>query len=138
MMATTTFPEEDYRQAAALEGFENSRADALARSALRQSEALVEQGQQPLSPIVVRIAAVLMASTDKYSSPTALAEAVNLANTPGLGEALLNIQNGLSYLAQADVRQQVEHDALLRSAVEHVVGNLIKEMKALLKAVSGE
>ena len=127
---------EQYAQAVQVQHFESFRAQRLAAHALSRNEALAKRAKPPLEPVVVKIAAVLMAAQEQLSSPTALAEAETLAETPGLGQALLHIQAGLDYLANDSDWTALAHDGLLRAATEHVVRQLAHESAGLLEALS--
>ncbi len=120
-----------YEQAVQVPDFASFRALRLAAHALTRNDALAQGGKPPVLPVVVKIAAVLMAAQPQLSSPTALAEAETLANTPGLGQALLDIQSGLDFLVTASASQMLAHDGLLRAAAEHVVRRLASDSEAL-------
>ncbi len=122
-----------YQQAAALPGLEPERAARLVEHALRRNEALAGQKKEPLSPVVIRIAAALMAARSSLSSPTALVEAEALSAAPGLGPALLNIQSGLSALGDHDLACALRQDGLLRDAVQSVLYSLAAETRFFLQ-----
>lgn len=127
-----------YQQAVVLPGLESERAARLVEHALRRNEALAGQKKEPLPPVVVRIAAVLMAARSSLSSPTALVEAEALSAAPGLGPALLNIQSGLAYLGNQDASRALEQDGLLRDAVQSVLRSLAAETQLFLQRLKAD
>lgn len=124
-----------YRRAADTGRLPHEQKEWLVKHAGQRAAALEQGGQAGLDPAVVSVAAILMSSNDRLSSLTALAHGEKLIAIAGLGQALLNLQNGLNYLAGNDITGQLALDSMSRNAMVSVLRSLIDTATETLRSL---
>ncbi len=94
-MNATALSPESYARAVEIPGLDPERQVSLVEHIQSRNRAL--SNSPPVTPVVARFAAVLLAADPDHrlASPTALAPAEVLAALPEIGPALIRLQDGL-------------------------------------------
>lgn len=127
-----------YRRAAGVGCLTHEQKEWLVQHARQRAAALERNGQTLLDPAIVSIAAVLMTPNERLSSLTALSHAEKLTAIPGLGQALIDIQNGLNYLSGTDITGQLAGDSMSRNAMINVLRGLIVTVTDTLRLLGAQ
>jgi len=135
MMTSPSVTQGDYVSAVQVPGLDPERGRQLVEHVLRSNQALADRPS--ISPPVARCAAALLvADPNRLSCPTALAQAVALAQKPKIGPAVMHLHEALMLLAEvatSDLAAVGTHRYALRRSLQYLVeraSELIQRLQA--------
>ena len=132
-MTNPTVGPSDYASAVQIPGLDVERGRQLVEHILRSNHAFPDCPPIPL-PVARCAAALLAADPDRLSSPTALAQAVALAQKPKIGPAVMHLHEGLMLLAEltaADLATVGTHQFALRRSLQCLIERASELIRSL-------